>query len=335
MLSQQELAEQERVKALYKLGVLDTPGEDRFDRFTRIAAAAFGVPIALVSLVDSDRQWFKSRVGLEVCETPRSLAFCSHTIALDEMLVVEDTHLDERFAGHELVLNAPFIRFYAGQPVYSLDGQPLGTLCVIDAGPRRFGEGERRMLRDLALMVQDELNRDVVVAARDAAQLALRELNVQLEQRVQQRTAELHAKNRVLEEQVAQRMAAERHLRLSEARVRTIIDTSLAAFVGIDDHGRIDEWNPAAEALLGWRREEAIGRSVTELIVPEAYRAAHDAGFARFLATGQGSVLNRRLELPVVTRGGVDTMVEMTINAFYIEGKLFTGAFMHDISERL
>jgi diguanylate cyclase (GGDEF)-like protein/PAS domain S-box-containing protein len=158
---------------------------------------------------------------------------------------------------------------------------------------------------------------------------------VRLEQRVQERTAELHAKNRALEEEAAQRRAAERELRLNEARVRTIIDTSLSAFVGIDGQGRVDEWNPAAEALLGWRREEALGRSVTELIVPEAYRDAHDAGFARFLATGQGTVLNRRLELPVLTRGGGESMVEMTINAFYIEGKLFTGAFMHDISARL
>jgi diguanylate cyclase (GGDEF)-like protein/PAS domain S-box-containing protein len=335
MLSQQELAEQERVKALHKLGILDTPFEDRFDRFTRIAAVAFGVPIALVSLVDSERQWFKSRMGLEVCETSRSLAFCSHAIALDEMLVVEDTHLDERFAGHGLVLDAPFIRFYAGQPVYSLDGQALGTLCVIDTRPRQFGEGERRMLRDLAQMVQDELNRDVVVAARDAAQMALRELNVQLEQRVQQRTAELHAKNQALQDEAAQRMAAERERRHNEARTRTIIETSLSAFVGMDDQGRIDEWNPAAETLFGWQRAEALGRPVTELIVPEAYRAAHDAGFARFLATGQGAVLNRRLELPVITRSGAESMVEMTINAFRIEGKLFVGAFMHDISARI
>src|SRR5206468_10564709 len=148
-------------------GVLDTPAEDRFDRLTRLAAAAFGVPIALVSLIDSERQWFKSRVGLDLCETPRSLAFCSHAIALDEMLVVEDTRLDERFADHGLVTNAPFIRFYAGQPVHSLDGQPLGTLCVIDTCARKFDAAQRRMLRDLARMVQDELNRDVLVAARD------------------------------------------------------------------------------------------------------------------------------------------------------------------------
>lgn len=87
MLSQQELAEQERVKALHALAVLDTPQEDRFDRFTRLAAAAFDVPTALVSLVDTDRQWFKSRVGFDLRETPRSVAFCSHTIALDEAMV--------------------------------------------------------------------------------------------------------------------------------------------------------------------------------------------------------------------------------------------------------
>jgi diguanylate cyclase (GGDEF)-like protein/PAS domain S-box-containing protein len=176
MLSQQELAEEERVKALHALGVLDTPQEDRFDRFTRIAAAAFGAPIALVSLVDAKRQWFKSRTGLDISETPRSMSFCSHAVALDDMLVVPDTHLDERFAGNPLVVGAPFIRFYAGQPLHGVDGQALGALCVIDRQPRQFGEPEKRMLRDLAQMVQDELNRSVLAAAHDAALLQKQEL---------------------------------------------------------------------------------------------------------------------------------------------------------------
>jgi diguanylate cyclase (GGDEF)-like protein/PAS domain S-box-containing protein len=173
MLSQQDLAEEERLKALRALGVLDTPQEDRFDRYTRLAVAAFDVPTALVSLIDSDRQWFKSRVGFALRETPRSLAFCSHAIALDDLLVVQDTHLDERFADHPLVVGAPFVRFYAGQPVHSVDGQPLGTLCLLDQRPRQFGDADKRMLRDLAQMVQDELNRGVLVAARDAAQQEL------------------------------------------------------------------------------------------------------------------------------------------------------------------
>jgi diguanylate cyclase (GGDEF)-like protein/PAS domain S-box-containing protein len=199
MLSQQELVENERIKALHALGILDTPDEDRFDRFTRLAASAFGVPVALISLVDRERQWFKSKIGVDVCETARSLAFCSHAIALDDMLVVCDTRLDERFAHHPDVLDAPFVRFYAGQPVHSLDGQALGTLCIVDYAPRRFGEAERRMLRDLAAMVQDELNRDMIVAARDAAQRALREMNAQLELRVEERTRELRQKQELLD----------------------------------------------------------------------------------------------------------------------------------------
>jgi diguanylate cyclase len=251
MLSQQELAEEERVKALRALGVLDTPQEDRFDRLTRIAAAAFGVPTALVSLVDADRQWFKSRVGFEVRETPRALAFCSHTVALDDLLVVNDTQLDERFADHPLVAGPPFIRFYAGQPVRSVDGQPLGTLCLIDRQPRQFGDADKRMLRDLAQMVQDELNRAVVVAARDAAQLALRELNVQLERRVEERTRELHARNCQLEQEAQQRMLARQALDQKQALLDAVLESVDVGVVACGADGALTLFNRAARDLHG------------------------------------------------------------------------------------
>ena len=251
MLSQQELAEQERVKALHALGVLDTPPEDRFDRFTRIAAAAFDVPTALVSLVDTNRQWFKSRVGFDLRETPRSVAFCSHTIALDDLLVVPDTHRDERFRDHPLVLGSPFIRFYAGQPVHSVDGQPLGTLCLIDQEPREFGDADKRMLRDLAQMVQDELNRGVLVAARDAAQLALRELNVQLERRVEDRTRELHAKNRLLEQEAAQRMLAQQALRRKQVLLDAVLESLEVGVAACGADGRLTLFNRAARDMFG------------------------------------------------------------------------------------
>jgi diguanylate cyclase (GGDEF)-like protein/PAS domain S-box-containing protein len=251
MLSQQELAEEERVKALRALAVLDTPQEDRFDRFTRIAAAAFGTPIALVSLVDAHRQWFKSRVGLDLSETPRSMAFCSHAVALDDLLVVPDTHLDERFADHPLVIGAPFVRFYAGQPVHSVDGQPLGTLCILDRQPRQFGDADKRMLRDLAQMVQDELNRSVLVAARDAAQMALRELNVQLERRVEDRTRELNAKNRLLEQEAQQRQLAQQALVQKQELLDAVLESVDVGVVACDGDGALTLFNRAARDLHG------------------------------------------------------------------------------------
>jgi len=251
MLSQQELAETERIKALHVLGVLDTPREDRFDRFTRLAAASLGVPIALVSLVDVERQWFKSCVGLDTAGSARSVAFCSHAVALDDLLVVPDARLDERFAANPMVTGAPHIRFYAGQPVRSLDGQPLGTLCIIDTRPRELDDAGRRMLRDLAQLVQDELNRDVLVAARDAARQELVDLNVQLERRVDERTRELHAKNCALEQEMQQRAAATQALRQKQALLDAVLESVDVGVVACDAEGRLTLFNREARAFHG------------------------------------------------------------------------------------
>jgi len=251
MLSQQELAEKERITALHRLEVLDTPGEERFDRFTRLAAASFGVPIALVSLVDTDRQWFKSCVGIDSPGTPRSMAFCSHAVALDDLLVVPDARLDERFAANPLVTGAPHIRFYAGQPVRSLDGQPLGTLCIIDTRPRMLDDAGRRMLRDLAQMVQDELNRAVLVAARDAAQQALVDLNARLERRVEERTRELNEKNIALEQEIEQRVAARQALRQKQALLDAVLESVDVGVVACDDGGKLTVCNREAREFHG------------------------------------------------------------------------------------
>jgi len=149
----------ERLDALCSLGILDTPPEQHFDRFTRIAAASLQVPIALVSLVDANRQWFKSRVGLQAMQTSRSVAFCAHTVALRALLVIEDASLDPRFKDNPLVTGSPFIRFYAGVPLFSRGGHALGTLCMIDTKPRTLSESERELLSDLGSLVEDELNK--------------------------------------------------------------------------------------------------------------------------------------------------------------------------------
>ena len=147
-----------RLSTLRSLNVLDTPAEERFDRLTRMARRLFGVPIALVSLVDENRQWFKSRDGTEVPETPRNVSFCGHAILGDDIFLIPDAQADERFADNPLVTGEPHIRFYAGCPLRSAGGVKVGTLCLLDSQPRSFSEEDAVALRDLASMAEDELS---------------------------------------------------------------------------------------------------------------------------------------------------------------------------------
>lgn len=147
-----------RLASLRSLGVLDTVPEERFDRITRIAKRLFDVPIALVSLVDEDRQWFKSRQGLEAFETPRDISFCGHAILSAEIFVIPDALEDERFRDNPLVLGPPNIRFYAGRPLTLSNGERIGTLCIIDRVPRQLNDEDAAMLDDLAQVVERELS---------------------------------------------------------------------------------------------------------------------------------------------------------------------------------
>ncbi|MCJ7556787.1 MAG: sensor domain-containing diguanylate cyclase [Gammaproteobacteria bacterium] len=149
--------EQARLETLRSLSILDTPPEERFDRLARMAKRLFGVPIALVSLVDENRQWFKSCLGLSMSETSRDISFCGHAILGNDMFIIPDTLADERFADNPLVLNDPYIRFYAGCPLRAPNGRKLGTLCIIDLQPRNFWEEDFEALKDLASMVEREL----------------------------------------------------------------------------------------------------------------------------------------------------------------------------------
>ena len=149
--------EEARLKALRSLNVLDTPSEERFDRLTRLAKRMFDVPIALVSLVDENRQWFKSCIGLDVSETPRDISFCGHAILDNKIFIISDTKKDERFSDNPLVLNEPYIRFYAGCPLRNLDGSRLGTLCIIDTQTRFLNDEDLDALKDLAELAEHEL----------------------------------------------------------------------------------------------------------------------------------------------------------------------------------
>ena len=149
--------ESTRLDTLRSLNILDTSPEERFDRLTRLAKRLFNVPIALISLVDADRQWFKSCQGLDATETPRNVSFCGHAILDDDILMVPDAALDERFHDNPLVVGDPRIRFYAGCPLTVPNGSKLGTLCLIDREPRLLDEDDRKLLRDLARMAEQEI----------------------------------------------------------------------------------------------------------------------------------------------------------------------------------
>lgn len=146
-----------RLQALRELLILDTPPEERFDRVVRFAADEFEMPMVLVSLVDANRQWFKARVGMNVCETGRDISFCGHAIVQPEILVVEDALQDERFHDNPLVTGAPHVRFYVGAPLRLPGGEVVGTLCMIDHKPRTLDAMDLAIFASLRELVVSEL----------------------------------------------------------------------------------------------------------------------------------------------------------------------------------
>jgi signal transduction histidine kinase len=166
--------EAERLHDLRCMQVLDTPTEERFERITRLARRLVKAPIALICLVDAERQWFKSHQGIETSETVRSISFCSHTLLQDSVLVVADARHDSRFADNPWVTGAPNVRFYAGAPLRSKWGRKVGTLCVFDNVPRELSADERDSLRDLADWVEGELTNTALTEAVSALEAELR-----------------------------------------------------------------------------------------------------------------------------------------------------------------
>jgi diguanylate cyclase (GGDEF)-like protein/PAS domain S-box-containing protein len=284
--------EEKRLATLRGLNVLDTPPEERFDRLTRLAQRIFDVPIAVITLVDSNRQWFKSCQGLDATETPRSISFCGHAILGDEVFVIPDAALDPRFADNPLVAGAPHIRFYAGQPLKANNGSRLGTLCILDIKPRQPSQDDLDVLRDLAALVESELNLLDTVETQDSL------------------------------------------LRDSEAVLSATINAALDAVVHMDSAGIITRWNNQAEKIFGWPQVEAVGRMLHETIIPPQYREAHIRGMEHFLASGEGSLLNKRIEMTALHRNGHEFPIELSITPLKMAGQYEFSAFIRDITER-
>lgn len=183
--------ETERLQTLQKLHILDTPREERFDRIVRLAAQCFETPLAAVSLVDRDRQWFKSKVGIPFDQTPRRISMCAHAILQNQVMVIPDARLDMRFASSPLVVKDPMVRFYAGRPLKS-QGRNIGTLCVMDRKPRDFGEHSVRLLEQFAVLIEEQIDMLGTIEAQNKALQAQRELE-ESQRRLSDAMAELES----------------------------------------------------------------------------------------------------------------------------------------------
>jgi hypothetical protein len=294
--------DEDRLAALREYGILDTPGEQDFDDLVRLVAHVCQTPVAVINFIDRDRQWFKSEVGLGVRETPLDASICAHAILEREVLVVPDTQEDERFKNNPLVVGEPYLRFYAGALLKAEDGHALGTLCVLDHRPRDLTDGQQEALRALArqVMSQLELRRALAAQARESAA----------------------------------REQAESAVRQSEARFAAMFEASLDCIIGMDHEGRVTAWNAAAERTFGYAHAEAVGQEMAGLIIPPALREAHRKGLARYLASGAGPILGRRLELTAIRKSGDEFPVELTISPVSVDGvQLFRGQ-LRDLTEQ-
>lgn len=209
-----------RLAALKRYDILDTPEHNDFDQYTKLAATICGTPIALISLIDEDRQWFKSRVGLGASETARDISFCGHAIHSDQLFEVDDTLADLRFADNPLVTGPPHIRFYAGQPLMTTEGLAIGTLCVIDNEPHHLLESQRIALKVLA---------QSVIRLLDLREAVRREQQLNLD------------------------LVAQHNFR------KTMLESAGLAIISADNEGVITSFNPGAERLLGYRSQELTG----------------------------------------------------------------------------
>ena len=150
--------EKQRLQALWSLGLLDTEPEERFDRITKRAVEEIKVPISTITLIDKDREWYKSCQGIHLKELPRNISFCAHALTSNQLLIVEDTLQDKRFVDNPQVTGVPYIRFYAGVPLHNRQsGQIVGVFCINDTKPRRLTKEEFVMLFDLAHDAEQEL----------------------------------------------------------------------------------------------------------------------------------------------------------------------------------
>jgi PAS domain S-box-containing protein len=434
--------ERRRLEVLWETDLLDTGPESELDDITALAAQVCETPIALISLVDEHRQWFKARQGMALTETRREDAICSYAILGQDLFQVPDLSCDERFRQNSLVTDAPHVRFYAGMPLVTREGHALGTLCVMDQRPRNLTEPQQESLRALARLVMQWIDRRRAAkgvhrdrpdapaspaAAGWTTAIATEPARVQVERyerilqnieegiyiwqleqagdagsfrllygnaassRLTQIPAETvvgkqmkeafpslmetEVPRRFLEvvtsgtaqsigdfhfvdsrarpadfrirlfpmpdqcvevifENVTDRRLAQEAQLEGQARKSAILDSALDPIVTLDHHGRVFEWNRAAEGMFGFSRSDMLGREMAEAVFPSTTRERFRAGLARFLELGESELFGRRVELTARRNDGVEFPIEMSFMRVAREGAPILTGFLRDITER-
>ncbi len=323
-----------RAQSLRSYEILDTPPDQALDDITRLAAQVCGAPIALITLVDTDRQWFKSNFGFPISETSRELSFCAHAILrAEQIMIVPDAMKDARFSSNPLVTGDPQIRFYAGLPLVNAGGYALGTLCVIDRIARELSAEQLAALHALRRSVISELELRRTANELKRVAIALSALNVNLEVNVAERTAQHANALTELRLQLSASAGVEAAMRESELRFRTLWETTTDAVLILDGESIIRYVNPAVKDVFGYSPEELTGQPLA-VLQPERLRQAHLHGMARYAASGVKKVDWRATETVALHKDGNEFPIEIAFSAPVMGGEQRFVGFLRDISAR-
>jgi PAS domain S-box-containing protein len=303
-----------RVEALRQNEVLDTAPEPQFDNLAHLAAQICGTPIAAIILADQERQWLKSRVDLAVSEAPHSVSFCAHGILEPDLLIVRDTLKDERFAGNPLATGGRHLRFYAGAPLVTPEGQPAGALCVIDTVPRHLDETQQDALRRLArqALVLLEARPDSKTPPGESGQARQRS----------ERTERTLAAEPAHQDADSTQFSEERYRRLFEAAKEGILILDAAT-------GKIEDVNPYLCQLLGYAPSDFLGRQLWQIGTFRDIAANQEAFHAL-----QEKEHIRYSDLPLETSDGGTAAVEFISNVYVSGDKKVIQCNIRDMSER-
>jgi signal transduction histidine kinase len=307
-----------RQKALESYNIIDTPREDDYDEIVKLASDICGTPISLISLIDMQRQWFKANIGLDASETSREVAFCTHAILGDDVMMVADAELDERFHDNPLVTSYPSIRFYAGMPLITVDGHKLGTLCVIDRVPREINDFQKNALRVLSRQIVNHLDRRLKVNQLGEALKTVNEQNKKLE--------ELYDVN-------ARMLSIIGHdLRAPLSTLKSFLDMFAEEWIGLEDAKDIAaklgmSYNYAQELidnLIVWARNQFDGAGAVYAAVDVHTMVARCFDLLSFQAAEKKNVLTNLLEEGFQVKTETNMLYFMVRNLLHNANK-FTG----------